>query len=399
MDLIKISNGFVDNLFGEQRIKPSLPIKGKLQKGTAHPKHHYSNYVSSIPSRQQKVLIRKETGEESKAFGFQSRRFNNSLEHKMKFNRDAGPGTYKQNTVDEIVESSDKYTSKGFSRSFLTKDERFDEKYLGREKISLPGPGVYEAEPIKRKTESHSFALRSAYSLALNEKNPLNYIKPLTVNIYFKPVAPGPGQYNPIYEEVGAMKGARNVFESAVPREVFPETLKNEDLPHVGQYDPTNYTIEKEMERQKMTISSNFRRSTTEKRQKTNLYNPHDPKEKATDKKEDMNPGPGYYNPFDILQENAKKAQIPSNTFAESNKDRFGTSVMPRKPYEIVPGPGAYNPSDEQVNKKHIAASMPISERAPLFKTKFGPGPALYNPTKDTKKTTFMLNLDSKWVQ
>ena len=35
------------------------------------------------------------------------------------------------------------------------------------------------------------------YSLPFNEKNPLNYVKPITVNIYFKQGNPGVGQYDP----------------------------------------------------------------------------------------------------------------------------------------------------------------------------------------------------------
>ena len=35
------------------------------------------------------------------------------------------------------------------------------------------------------------------FNLPFNEKNPLNYVKPITVNIYFKQNAPGVGHYNP----------------------------------------------------------------------------------------------------------------------------------------------------------------------------------------------------------
>lgn len=34
------------------------------------------------------------------------------------------------------------------------------------------------------------------FSLPFNEKNPLNYVKPITVNIYFKQSNPGVGQYD-----------------------------------------------------------------------------------------------------------------------------------------------------------------------------------------------------------
>lgn len=35
------------------------------------------------------------------------------------------------------------------------------------------------------------------FSLPFNENNPLNYVKPITVNIYFKQKTPGVGQYEP----------------------------------------------------------------------------------------------------------------------------------------------------------------------------------------------------------
>lgn len=48
-------------------------------------------------------------------------------------------------------------------------------------------------------------------SLPFNEKNPLNYIKPITVNIYFKQNNPGVGQYDP--EPVRkSVPAAQNVF-------------------------------------------------------------------------------------------------------------------------------------------------------------------------------------------
>jgi len=35
------------------------------------------------------------------------------------------------------------------------------------------------------------------FSIPFNAKNPLNYVKPITVNIYFKQQNPSVGQYNP----------------------------------------------------------------------------------------------------------------------------------------------------------------------------------------------------------
>ena len=48
------------------------------------------------------------------------------------------------------------------------------------------------------------------FSLPFNEKNPLNYVKPITVNIYFKQSNPGVGQYSP-----SPIKGFENGCSSA----------------------------------------------------------------------------------------------------------------------------------------------------------------------------------------
>ena len=53
------------------------------------------------------------------------------------------------------------------------------------------------------------------FSLPFNEKNPLNYVKPITVNIYFKQATPGVGAYEPnlILKNV---PGAGHAFKSNV---------------------------------------------------------------------------------------------------------------------------------------------------------------------------------------
>lgn len=55
------------------------------------------------------------------------------------------------------------------------------------------------------------------YSLPFNEKNPLNYVKPITVNIYFKQGNPGVGQYDPI-PVTADVKGATAAFQNTVER-------------------------------------------------------------------------------------------------------------------------------------------------------------------------------------
>ena len=52
---------------------------------------------------------------------------------------------------------------------------------------------------------------KGEFSLPFNEKNPLNFVKPITVNIYFKQTNPGVGYYDPIPVE-RRIPGAQNVF-------------------------------------------------------------------------------------------------------------------------------------------------------------------------------------------
>ncbi len=48
------------------------------------------------------------------------------------------------------------------------------------------GPGTYEPKAIERHINVPKIDPKTGFSLPFNEKNPLNYVKPITVNIYFK---------------------------------------------------------------------------------------------------------------------------------------------------------------------------------------------------------------------
>ena len=76
------------------------------------------------------------------------------------------------------------------------------------------------------------------FSLPFNEKNPLNYVKPITVNIYFKQSTPGVGQYNPKVVE-GYKNGHHSMFISKQERAFIPdqklEQIRSEPAP--GDYE------------------------------------------------------------------------------------------------------------------------------------------------------------------
>lgn len=48
------------------------------------------------------------------------------------------------------------------------------------------GPGHYEPKLLEKHVNAPKIDAKSGFSLPFNEKNPLNYVRPITVNIYFK---------------------------------------------------------------------------------------------------------------------------------------------------------------------------------------------------------------------
>jgi hypothetical protein len=73
------------------------------------------------------------------------------------------------------------------------------------------GPGQYNPKPVEKNLLVPRLDPKGEFSLPFNEKNPLNYVKPITVNIYFKQSNPGVGYYDPepVYKNTGA---AAHVF-------------------------------------------------------------------------------------------------------------------------------------------------------------------------------------------
>lgn len=73
------------------------------------------------------------------------------------------------------------------------------------------GPGQYDPSAIEKHVAGPKMEFKGDFSLPFNEKNPLNYVKPITVNIYFKQSNPGVGQYNPSPVK-GHANGCSSVF-------------------------------------------------------------------------------------------------------------------------------------------------------------------------------------------
>jgi hypothetical protein len=55
------------------------------------------------------------------------------------------------------------------------------------------GPGQYDPESLKSHVAAPRMDYKGDFSLPFNENNPLNYVQPITVNIYFKQKTPGVG--------------------------------------------------------------------------------------------------------------------------------------------------------------------------------------------------------------
>jgi hypothetical protein len=71
---------------------------------------------------------------------------------------------------------------------FVSKADRF--ATAGMEQTSDPkinlGPGQYDPKPIEAHPKAPKFDAKTGFTLPFNENNPLNFVKPITVNIYFK---------------------------------------------------------------------------------------------------------------------------------------------------------------------------------------------------------------------
>lgn len=82
------------------------------------------------------------------------------------------------------------------------------------------GPGQYDPQRPQEHTAAPRMDYKGDFSLPFNENNPLNYVKPITVNIYFKQKTPGVGQYHPQTVDKYA-KGSKNVFMSKTERGII----------------------------------------------------------------------------------------------------------------------------------------------------------------------------------
>jgi hypothetical protein len=122
-------------------------------------------------------------------------RFDGKLELKEYFNRDAGPGTYSDtaSTMESSLNSEMKKLQHFDGKTeilmqFNSKARRFipTADMIQTDPRLVAGPGSYEPEQLKKHIAAPHMDHKGDFSLPFNENNPLNYVKPITVNIYFK---------------------------------------------------------------------------------------------------------------------------------------------------------------------------------------------------------------------
>lgn len=71
---------------------------------------------------------------------------------------------------------------------FSSKERRFKPQphMILTDPTILVGPGDHDPERPKRHIGGPKMEYKGDFSIPFNENNPLNYVKPITVNIYFK---------------------------------------------------------------------------------------------------------------------------------------------------------------------------------------------------------------------
>lgn len=135
------------------------------------------------------------------------------------FNTEPGPGTYMniEDTIKDRIKNNDStMTSRNYNVSsfhnnssitessvvekqfnspgFGSKNERFKEDRTKLDTKCMPGPGAYTYNPPV-KPKGGLINPKPTVSLNFNENNPLNYVRPITVNLYFKQDNPEVGKY------------------------------------------------------------------------------------------------------------------------------------------------------------------------------------------------------------
>jgi hypothetical protein len=325
-------------------------VFGKLCRGSVVDAYNRLTQAS-IPTKGESLL---KSDEKKEGFGSSASRFTSSA------SRLPGPGAYSNNLGDNPSVSK-----KGFG-GLTNSAPRFKKyQYVN----TNPGPGSYN-QPASTAS--------SGFTITLGKTKSLKKVQEM----------PAPGQYDPAIQF--STKELTSVFKSNSKR----LEVMSKESPAPWQYTP-NYALTRSSS---AALTSVFKMPVNAKRYQGNLYDPHAQHLPV------ITPGPGEYQPEPmeaLKQINSKDrfdASRPSSMFANSGKDRFGKSKQP-KVIQALPAPGDYEPnySPHKINVSG-AVFMSESERIWLKTEKKPPGPAFYKPVIQTKKKSFHLKPNNKWV-
>eukprot|EP00826_Nyctotherus_ovalis_P009537 TRINITY_DN12522_c0_g2_i1.p1 TRINITY_DN12522_c0_g2~~TRINITY_DN12522_c0_g2_i1.p1 ORF type:complete len:326 (+),score=74.45 TRINITY_DN12522_c0_g2_i1:93-1070(+) len=305
-------------------------------------------------------------------------------------------------------------SQKGYGNGFVSEDSR---EIMHNLSFDCPGPGVYDPEkPRAKSLAGRVFAYTGRQiadgddilrlNIPFDENNPLNYIKPISLNVYVKPTIPGPGEYDTYSTLKG--NGCQAAFKSGMGR-----TLKfsagKKDVPGVGQY---SMKSEFESVGSRKVVKSEKKSAVgyewlgdgaelVNKNYAKEIYMNSDANivnyaklhsiQKLKDGKQRIN---AY-----LEEESMMEEQNLSAAFAISDVDRFGEQLRPKRPIEVKPGPGGYDVNLQPVTKNQGAPKiMPSTFKGAPRKLQVQPGPAFYNPLKEPVKSSYHMNVNGKWM-
>ncbi|MDR3378038.1 MAG: hypothetical protein P4M10_05085 [Verrucomicrobiae bacterium] len=375
----------------------------------------------SIPTRFQRILMPRDS-----VLVKTSTRFNDQHFYKSLFNKDPGPGSYK---ADPDGGESHSFSRRGYGNGFLSRESR---STMSSTSASNPqvGPGKYSVETGRCKgLASKVFAYTGRkcaedddvlkLNIPFDENNPLNYVKPITLNVYLKPTMPGPGEYEA--EKPRPANACCSAFVSATAR--MQSVSTKDEVPGAAHYyvksSFENYTKNAVSNRVR-SVGRRLRKSTVTYewlRENADVVNKTYTQRSDKDRAEIV-----HYGMLDQAQklrhlreqkEAASKERllmaqlpaevVPTPAFVVSDTDRFGEPIRPKKPIELRPGPGEYESAPKE--RGQVAAGCACvfrkkeegEEEEPKVRGN-APGPAFYNPQKESAKLSFHLNVNRKWI-
>ena len=378
---------------------------GKLLRGRIY--DHNPNLPmcgGSIPTRFQRILMPPNT-----TLIRPNNRFDSKYFYKTLYNKEPGPGSYTVST--ESIDTNPSISKSGYGIGFVSKNSK---SMTGPEfnRYSELGPGKYNPEIIKSNnvvSKVFSYCGRKGFdndnmlklNIPFDEKNPLNYIKPIALNVYIKPNFPGPGDYN-IKDDPNPNNMSEVPFKSGMSR----MNPKVQETPGVGYYfiDDSNGG-----KKQKKIMKNSTKKSIKYDwlGDDADLVNKSYEQKLNKSKAEIVNYGKLYTvqktknakEKMEVILENIKGESGLMPAFAISDMDRFGVQMRPKKPFEMKPGPADYDINNKVLNR---GVSGPIFRAKSLSekksRKKLPPGPAFYNPQKEPDKLSFHLNVNKLWI-